>query len=76
MADTRSEKDVLADEYRRDVLEGILSDRENLFFVDDVMAHTGSSPQVLFIEWVEDHGAAYPKVRWLEQKRREPCPGI
>jgi hypothetical protein len=60
MADTGSEKDVLADENRRDVLKRILSNGQDLLFVDDVMAHTGSSPLVVFIE-VKDHGAAYPK---------------
>jgi hypothetical protein len=38
-----------------------MSDGEDLLFVDNVMAHAGSSPLVLFIEEIEDHDAAYPK---------------
>ncbi|MBF9196215.1 hypothetical protein [Microvirga terrestris] len=58
MTNAGSEKNVLADENCGDVLKRILSDGEDLLFVDDVMAHAGSSPLVVFIE-VMDHGAAY-----------------
>jgi hypothetical protein len=60
MTDTSPEKNVLTDENRRDVLKGILSNGDDLLFVNDIMAHAGSSPLVVFIE-VKDHGVAYPK---------------